>query len=238
MTKPISLALGALVLTGSVLTGSLLAGSGTAVAAESGKNWSAAVAENENGHLLGNPEAEVKLVEFMSYTCSHCADFARSGDQAIKLAYVPNGRVSFEIRHLLRDPIDLTAALLTHCGDPAKFPANHAAILNAQEDWMAKARATTQAQRSRWQFGSNGARRQAMASDLGFYALMERRGYSRVALDRCLADEAKASALAETSQADVATYNLQGTPSFVVDGELLEGVFTWPALEKALGSRF
>lgn len=224
----LALALGALALTGS----------GAAVVAQSGQNWTTAVAENDNGHLLGNPEAEVKLVEFMSYTCSHCADFARSGDQAIKLAYVPNGRVSFEIRHLLRDPVDLTAALLTHCGDPAKFPENHAAILYAQSEWMAKARAATQAQRSRWQFGTNGARRQAMASDLGFYTIMERRGYSRVALDRCLADEGKATALAEASQADLATYKLQGTPSFVVDGELLEGVFTWPALEKALGSRF
>jgi len=224
----LALALGAVALTGS----------GAAVVAKTAQNWTTAVVENDNGHLLGNPEAKTRLVEFMSYTCSHCADFARSGDQAIKLAYVPNGRVSFEIRHLLRDPIDLTAALLTHCGDPAKFPENHSAILYAQDEWMAKARATTQAQRSRWQFGTNGARRQAMASDLGFYTIMERRGYSRVALDRCLADEAKATALAESSQADIATYKLQGTPSFVVDGELLEGVFTWPGLERALGSRF
>lgn len=231
MTKrsmSLALALGALVLTGS----------GAAAVAQSAQNWSTAVAENDNGHLLGNPEAEIKLVEFMSYTCSHCADFARNGDQAIKLAYVPNGRVSFEIRHLLRDPVDLTAALLTHCGDPAKFPANHSAILYAQDEWLAKAGAVTQAQRSRWQFGTHSARRQAIASDLGFYTILERRGYSRVALDRCLADDAKAGALAETSQADVATYQLQGTPSFVVDGKLLDGVFTWPALEKALGSRF
>ena len=231
MTKrrvKLALALGALALTGSA----------AAVVAQTGQNWTTAVVERDNGHLLGNPEAKVKLVEFMSYTCSHCADFAREGEPAIKLAYVPNGRVSFEIRHLLRDPIDLTAALLTHCGDPAKFAANHSAILHAQDEWMDRARATTQAQRSRWQFGTNGARRQAMASDLGFYTIMERRGYSRVALDRCLADEAKAAQLAESSQADVAAYKLQGTPSFVVDGELLEGVFTWPALEKALGSRF
>jgi len=215
-----------------------LAGSAVAVVAQPGQNWTTTVVERDNGHLLGNPEAKVKLVEFMSYTCSHCADFARDGELAIKLAYVPNGRVSFEIRHLLRDPIDLTAALLTHCGDPAKFAENHSAILHAQDEWLAKARATTQAQRSRWQFGTNGARRQAMASDLGFYTLMERRGYSRVALDRCLADETKAAALAQSSQADIAAYKLTGTPSFVVDGKLLDGVFTWSALEKALGSRF
>lgn len=211
-----------------------LMGSGAAVVAQSSHGWATAVVERNNGHLLGNPEAEIRLVEYMSYTCPQCAEFARTGDNAIKLAYVPNGKLSFEIRHLLLNPIDLTAALLSHCGDPAKFPENHAAILYSQADWLGKARTVTQAQRSRWQFGTNGARRQAIASDLGLYALMERRGYSRVALDRCLADEAKATALAEASQADVATYNLRRTPSFLVDDKLLEGVHSWPALERAL----
>ena len=66
----LALALGALALTGSA----------AAVVAQSGQNWTTAVVERDNGHLLGNPEAKVKLVEFMSYTCSHCADFAREGE--------------------------------------------------------------------------------------------------------------------------------------------------------------
>ena len=179
------------------------------------QNWSTTVVASDNGHKVGNPKAKTKLVEFMSYTCSHCADFAREGDAAIKLAYLPKGDVSYEIRHLLRDPFDLTAALLTHCGDPKKFAGNHNAIMLSQDAWFEKGRKTTRAQQARWQFGSNGARRQAIASDLGFYELMENRGYSRAELDRCLTDEAKANALAEASQADVEKYGLTGTPSFV-----------------------
>ena len=140
------------------------------------QNWSTTVVASDNGHKVGNPKAKTKLVEFMSYTCSHCADFAREGDAAIKLAYLPKGDVSYEIRHLLRDPFDLTAALLTQCGDPKKFMGNHNAIILSQEDWFEKGRKTTRAQQARWQFGSNGARRQAIASDLGFYELMENRG--------------------------------------------------------------
>ena len=79
-----------------------------------GANWATMQDETEGGHRFGNPEAKVKLVEFMSYTCSLCATFARQGDSAIRLAYVPTGRISYEIRHLIRDPVDLTAALLTH----------------------------------------------------------------------------------------------------------------------------
>ena len=198
-----------------------------------GGNWAGMLQAFDGGHLFGNPEAEKKLIEFMSYTCSHCAEFARKGDAAIKLSYVPTGKISYEVRHLIRDPVDLTAALLTHCGDEKKFGGNHEAIMYRFDEWMDKARNATQAQRSRWQFGTNSARFQAIASDLDFYEIMETRGYRRADLDRCLSDEAKAKALADTSAADVAKYQLTGTPSFVLDGKLLEA-HDWPSLEKRL----
>ena len=201
-----------------------------------GGNWSAMVTATEGGHLFGNPQAKTKLIEFMSYICSHCATFAKQGDAAIKMAYVPTGRISYEIRHLIRDPVDLSAALLTHCGDPKKFGGNHEAIMYRFDAWMEKARKTTQAQQSRWQFGTLSARLQAIASDLDFYEIMESRGYTRPQLDKCLSDEAKARAMADTSAADVAKYGLQGTPSFIMNGELLDGTHSWPALEKRLAS--
>lgn len=194
-------------------------------------NWANAVVERDNGHLFGNPDAARTLVEYMSYTCSHCAEFARTGEPLIKLFVVPKGEASFQIRHLLRDPIDLTAALLTHCGAPANFLGNHEAILRGQPTWMAAARKATQAQRTRWSFGTNAARQRAIASDLGFYGIMEARGYTRPALDRCLSDQAKAKALAETSARDVEALKIPGTPSFVLDGKLLEGVHSWEALK-------
>ena len=201
------------------------------------KNYAAMVADNDMGHLLGNPEAPVKLVEYMSYTCSHCADFSRTGDTQIRALIVPRGKMSYEIRHLLRDPIDLTAALLTHCGDTAKFMGNHEAILRNQSEWLEEARRATQAQRTRWNFGTNAARFRAIASDLGFYDVMEDRGYDRPTLDRCLADETMATSLAETSQRDIATYKLEGTPSFVLDGELLDGVYDWKSLNEVLADK-
>ncbi len=197
-------------------------------------DWANRIEARDSGHVMGNPEAGNRLVEFMSYTCSHCAEFARTGDAAIKQLVVPRGKVSFEIRHMLRDPVDLTATLLTHCGDSDNFLANHQAIISRQAEWLAAARATSQAQRTRWNFGTNIARRRAIASDLGFYAIMDDRGYSRAAIDRCLADEAKANTLAETTQRDVTALGLEGTPSFVLDGKRLEGVHSWDALRPLL----
>ncbi len=199
-----------------------------------GPNWQTTVELRDNGHVLGNPDAAQKLVEFVSYTCSHCYEFSRTGDVAIRALLVPQGNVSYEIRHLLRDPVDLTAALLTNCGEPEKFPGNHEAIMAKQPEWLETARKATQAQRTRWNFGTNAARWRAIASDLGFYDILEARGYTRTALDRCLADDAKANALAAATQRDVETFDLKGTPSFVLNGKLLDGVYSWDTLRPVL----
>jgi hypothetical protein len=42
--------------------------------------------------------------------------FTREADDRIKLAYVTPGNVSLEVRHLIRDPVDLTAVMLANCG--------------------------------------------------------------------------------------------------------------------------
>jgi protein-disulfide isomerase len=85
-------------------------------------NWNAAVVVTpDSAHRIGNPEAKVKLVEYVSYTCPHCAEFTREADDRIKLGYVMAGTVSLEVRHLIRDPVDLTVVMLVNCGPPAKF---------------------------------------------------------------------------------------------------------------------
>lgn len=197
-------------------------------------DWNTTVVETDAGHLIGNPEADHKLVEYISYTCSHCATFAKTGDPALKIAYVHTGKVSVEIRHLLRDPVDLTAALMAHCGDPNRFTLNHNAFMYSQEKWLPIAQSATQAQITRWTNPDRAAARRAIANDFGFYKLMEARGYRVTDLDRCLADDAKATTLANATRDASLTYGIRGTPSFVLNGKLLEGTHSWPVLQQRL----
>src|SRR3546814_17531411 len=64
---------------------------------------------------MGNPDAKVKLVEYGSYTCSHCRDFAAESAEEIR-QIVDSGKMSFEFRNYVRDPIDISTALLARCG--------------------------------------------------------------------------------------------------------------------------
>jgi protein-disulfide isomerase len=196
-------------------------------------DWDSVVVETELGHRIGNPDAKVKLIEFLSYTCPHCAEFAQQGDAPIKLAYVIPGKVSVEIRHLVRDPVDLTVGMLVNCGATAKFPANHNAFILAQDRWIAPLGRASGAQRARWTTAGAAGRR-AIASDFGFYAIMERRGYRRTDVDRCLADEAMATRLAETSAKEWDRPGVDATPTFAINGIVMPGTHTWPSLERQL----
>lgn len=201
-------------------------------------NWLATVTLTDGGHVIGNPAAEVKLTEYISYTCPHCAEFAREGEQPVKLAYIAPGKLSLEVRHLLRDPVDLTATLLANCGAPAKFPQNHTAFMLSQATWLPKMANATEAQTKRWTNGPNAARRRAIASDLGFYAIMERRGYTRTVADRCLADEALATKLSDIAVREWKKPGIGGTPAFAINGVVLTGTHSWAALEPQLKARF
>ena len=214
----------------------MLAAALTASAALPATNWLTTVDTTGGGHRIGNPQAKVKLTEFVSYTCPHCGEFAKQGSNAVDL-YVASGKVQADVRHVVRDVVDLTAAMATNCGPAAKFPRNHAVMMLSQPKWLPIAERATAGQKARWNSGSAATRRRAIANDLGFYDIMAPRGYDRPTLDRCLSDEALAKRLADQSAADDAKWNVNSTPTFMLDGVKLAGTWTWSLLQPQLDAR-
>jgi protein-disulfide isomerase len=213
-------------------------GAGKPAASAPHANWLTTVSVSPSGgHLLGNPAAKVKLVEYISYTCPHCAHFQKQSEVAMRLAYIQSGKVQVEVRHLIRDPIDMTVAMLTNCGAPSRFFGNHSLFLLNQDGWIGRAADASPAQRARWTTGDNASRFRAIAHDYGFYTMMEQRGYDRPTLDRCLADAAMARRIAaQTAQAN--KDGVPGTPGFLIDGVLLAGTYDWESLNTQLEARF
>jgi protein-disulfide isomerase len=202
-------------------------------------NWNVTVAQTEGGgHRLGNPAAKVPLIEFVSYTCPHCAHFEMEADAPLRLVYVAPGKVSIEVRHIIRDPVDLTAAMLAECGPKEKFFLNHSAILRSQATWLPKVYKLTEAQRARWITGDYAARQRAIAEDLGFYDLMAKRGYDQLAVNKCLANENFAKQLAQQSQANAEKFGVEGTPSFAIGNTLLADTHSWDDLKPQIDARF
>ena len=197
-------------------------------------NWVMTVRKTpEASYVMGNPAAPVKLVEYISYTCSHCAHFEVEAADQIKLGMVAQGKGSVEVRSFLRNPVDITASLLAQCGTPDRFFGNHNALLRSQDKWLSRAQTASPAQQQRWMSGPFAGRMRAIATDLGLYDVMATRGLNRQAADRCLANEPLAQLLA-TGTNEAAKLNVRGTPSFMINGKLQDNVHDWASLRPRL----
>lgn len=194
--------------------------------------WNMTVAETPDGHLVGNPEAKVKLVEYVSYASANSLRFEREAEGQLRLAYIASGKVSFEVRNLIRHPLDLTLAMLAACGTKDRFFLNHGALLRSQDRWTDMVKRATPSQRWRWTQSDLGARNRSIASDLDLYEIMEARGYDRLSVDKCLTDKAVAAritAQSDTAQAD----GIASVPAFSINGKLLD-IATWAQLRPLL----
>ncbi|WP_066554073.1 DsbA family protein [Croceicoccus bisphenolivorans] len=215
----------------------LLASGLLALSPASAKGVLAAANPEAGVHQFGKTDAKIQLTEYVSYTCPHCSHFEQEAGDPLRLLYIRSGKVRLEVRHLVRDPFDLTAAMLANCGPAARFDRNHAMFMGEQATWLGKLIKATQAQKNRYSTGSYTVRRQAIAQDAGFYPMMQRRGYDRAQIDRCLADESMAKALSDKTAGYVRDKGVSGTPSFAIDGILLAGTSNWESLKFQLDLR-
>jgi len=184
--------------------------------------------------VLGDPSAPVKLVEFMSYTCPHCAHFNEESHTELREGMVRGGKVSIELRPYLRNEFDLVASLLVTCGNKDKWFGNNDAVLAAQSSWFKEPADPTY--KKRWDAleGNKAALRKVVARDLGLVKLMQARGYTPAQLDTCLANEARARQL--TAMTDQASADgVKGTPSFKINGKL-QDVYGWEPLKPLIQS--
>jgi protein-disulfide isomerase len=184
----------------------------------------------EGGHLRGNPAAAAKLVEFVSYTCPHCAQFEVESDGVIQLGFIKPGKGSVEVRSFLRNPIDVTASLLVQCGPANKLFANHTAMLRAQSKWL---RNPTQTEVTRWSNPDFATRMRNIATDLKLYDVMLPRGYTKLQLEKCLANQVLANRIADQTQFAMDKLGVTGTPSFLLNGEL-QPFHDWRGLKPKL----
>jgi protein-disulfide isomerase len=202
------------------------------IAAPAGTSWVETAAETpEGGFRIGNPDAPLKLVEYASHTCHVCAEFSQTG--AVPLdEYVAKGTVSYEIRNLIRDPVDLTIAMLARCGPPEVF---HPLANQAWGDFESLMQ-TVQSNGAALQAASEQppeTRLQAIGQASGLIDFFAARGISRDQAMSCLADTAKAQRIAEASDTQSEELNVTGTPTFFLNGNRVEGT-NWTSIEAAL----
>ena len=203
-------------------------------AATSGFGWNTTVTLSPaGGHVLGNPDAAIKVVEYASYSCPYCARFSAESEGPLRISYIGSGKVSFEVRNLLIHSFDLPLAMLVECGPKERFFQNNVAFYRRLPRLTEKLDGLTQGQTARWGSGTMAQRNRAIASDLQLYDIMESLGYGRMEVDKCLVDQTAAARI--TAQSDAAlALGVSGTPSFAINGSLMEDIHDWPGLRRII----
>lgn len=202
------------------------------VPAPNNGDWSTIVTKTpEGGFLMGNPNAKVKLVEFGSMTCPHCAEFEEQGGKALIDNYVKKGLVSWEFRNYVRDPFDMAATLIARCGGEANFFGMTRTLFQDQKNWIGKVQAADQAQLQALQSMPPAQQFSTIADLAGLKTFAAQRGVPRAQQEQCLADQAATNQLVQMNTDAQSTYNIPGTPSFLINNTLVEQTSTWELLE-------
>lgn len=203
------------------------------------RDWTRTVSvTKQGGYLIGNPAAPVKVIEYFSLTCPHCRHFAETGMVSLKSGYVAKGKVSLELRNFVLNAPDLAASLLMRCGSPAKAVQLFDAIYADQDKLFAGAYTMDRATMDRVQATPQNQRAAILAREAAIDKWFAAKGVSAKRAAACLTDAKREQQLVNLREQAVSNYNVRGTPSFVVNGKLVDGV-GWgelePAIAKALG---
>jgi protein-disulfide isomerase len=160
---------------------------------------------------LGNPKAPITVVEYASVGCPHCAVWANEVFPVFKQKYVDTGQVRFVLREMLTGNGALAAAgfLTARCVAPDKYFEVVDGVFAGQDD-LAK----------------EGV--EALAK------IAEKAGLTRAKFDACLQDQGALQALESRTEADAKAHGVNGTPTFFVGSQRLDGEQTLEDLDAAI----
>ncbi|MXP28787.1 thioredoxin domain-containing protein [Porphyrobacter algicida] len=206
-----------------------------ATPAPQGKQWRNVVQKTSfDGYLVGNPDAPIKLVEYGSLSCPVCARFGQEGYEPLMNNYVNTGKVSYELRNFaVHGPIDLVLARIVRCGS------TEAVMPLSEQVWMdiPKLIEPLEENQAGYQAAMNQPMNQrfiAIAEAAKLFDFFAQRGISPAQAKQCLADVPAMEKLANDTQEQGDKFNINATPTFLINGQKLDNVTTWSALEPAL----
>ena len=167
-----------------------------------------------NGPMtLGDPNAKVKIDEWASVTCPHCAEFNEKVFPLFKAKYVDTGKVLYIFREFPTDPVQLSAAgfLVARCAPPAKYFAVIDALFHGQDKLY-----------------------QSQDAKAWLYEAGKAGGLTEAQVQTCVQDKAGLEAFNARVDAAFNVAQIHATPTFVIGTTKLEGEKTLDDLSAAI----
>ena len=84
---------------------------------------------------MGNESAPIKMIEFASLTCGHCAKFHNEVFPQLKKDYIDNGKIYFTYQDFPLDKFALKASVIARCSGKEKYFSFLKVLYKKQKDW-------------------------------------------------------------------------------------------------------
>ena len=141
---------------------------------------------------IGEASAPVKVIEYSSLTCPHCATFHREGFAKFKSEFIDTGKVQITFKEFPLNQPAMDASQILRCMPEDKYVSFMNLLFQEQDKW---------------------------AFDANYKEFLKQNaklaGMSDAAFDECLANDALKAAIVGDMKAAGDTYKVQSTPSFV-----------------------
>lgn len=143
---------------------------------------------------VGNPKAPVKVQEWFSLTCTHCAHFAETIFPQVKAELIDTGKIYYVYHDFPLDQIALLGAMVARSLPVDRYVPFVDSMLASQDRW-------------------------AFARDVNpkhqIQMMAALAGISAAQFDRIDHDDSFRQAIVAQQDADQAKYNINGTPFFL-----------------------
>ena len=157
---------------------------------------------SDKDFAIGEESAPITIIEYSSMSCSHCADFHSNTLDLLKDEYIDTGKVRFVFRDFPFNYPALLGSMVIRCiPEDVKYDYMNA-IFQLQPDWVNRENAqTTQ----------------------NLFKIMQSGGMTKDEFDACISNVNLENDILQGVMAAQNEFNIKSTPSFLINGILLEG---------------
>lgn len=167
---------------------------------------------DEGERIIGDADAPITIIEYASLTCPHCASFHNDTLPELKSEWLDEGKARLVYRHYPLDGLALRAAMVTNCLEQDRaFFGLLSALFENQQQW---------------------ARAEDPIAALQKHARLAGLGEER--FNSCVEDEPGMNQVIRKLEQARETYEVQSTPTFIINGRKVEGNRSYEDLAEIL----
>ncbi len=167
-----------------------------------------ALALKETDIGMGDPNAPIKLIEYASTGCGHCAAFAIETMPKIKAEWIDKGQVYYVLRDYPLDNVAAGASMIARCLPREGFYPFMEVLFRSQPEWH----------------------KQEGAID-ALATLARRAGLSRAQVESCLKDEKVLKQIQDSLNEAKNVLAVNSTPTMFINGEVVQGAAAYADFE-------